>query len=820
VLFCLGFLGIILITSFTEAFKLSTEKQSKELLGADIVISSRFELQESEKQLLDNFVAKNDAAYFLETDTYSMALAPAQNLSRLVLINAIPDVYPIYGMMTLAQAGMIRSIGDKLGSDEVWISKDLSHQLKIAVGDFLKLGEKKFTVADIVIADTVQNTGGGFSLAPVVYIQQEALKTTGLIKFGSLATYRYLLKFSENKDEAALAQLMEEISGYFTDPGIKLRTPALASEQITRSLQTVTDYVALMCVIVFLLTFVGLNYLLRYHFLDNLTDIAIVRVHGISRGQLMRFLFAWILVLSSLCYLLLMISYATLSPWLVSIVTDFLKVDLAGGYSLSVLTKGFVTIIITNVFAFFPYVIKVMRKEINELFVPKQFFEFTWKKREIIFFFPSLVLFFSITYIISHSYLLASGLMVLSLLFAFFMFFLLPLIIDKVDFWLLRAKQGSKRFTSIFTLALRNLVRRKVSFTFLTIILSSTFFFILFISSLEKTFRSEIEGQKHPALFMFDIQEEQVPEITKDVSFFRLSPMIRAKILKINDQDFANRVKKNRSNKTREGFSAQSIANRSVSLTYQSQLSKTEKIIAGEWSGKSVKEGEEVLITIEKRYAQRLDIKLGDTIVFEIMGVQLPTKVSAFRYVQWTSFLPNFFIVFPPGVLDDAPKTFLAASKDYGIQEKLSIQDMVVSKYPNISIVDVAQTIEKAERIFNLIVKIFTGVGFFVLLITFFIYMIIYYTEIVQQKSEFTLFHVLGLAPSQTVKMLVIQQLTLFALCFAFACILLFTIGNFVTMQLFVNVLQVESSHLLLLLISGTLFTVMMSFVSLRYLKN
>jgi predicted lysophospholipase L1 biosynthesis ABC-type transport system permease subunit len=46
---------------------------------------------------------------------------------------------------------------------------------------------------------------------------------------------------------------------------------------------------------------------------------------------------------------------------------------------------------------------------------------------------------------------------------------------------------------------------------------------------------------------------------------------------------------------------------------------------------------------------------------WDVQGLPVRTFVGSIRHVEWRRLEPNFFVVFPEGVLEGAPKTFLAA---------------------------------------------------------------------------------------------------------------------------------------------------------------
>jgi putative ABC transport system permease protein len=100
-------------------------------------------------------------------------------------------------------------------------------------------------------------------------------------------------------------------------------------------------------------------------------------------------------------------------------------------------------------------------------------------------------------------------------------------------------------------------------------------------------------------------------------------------------------------------------------------------------------------ISVEQKYAESLGIDLNDKIEIEVGGVLIAAVVVNIRRVRWTSFQPNFFVQMQPGVLDQAPKTFIATLNHLDAQQKEDSQNLLVRNFPTISILDVERTGKK-----------------------------------------------------------------------------------------------------------------------------
>ena len=141
--------------------------------------------------------------------------------------------------------------------------------------------------------------------------------------------------------------------------------------------------------------------------------------------------------------------------------------------------------------------------------------------------------------------------------------------------------------------------------------------------------------------------------------------------------------------------------NRGFNLSYRKELSESERIVQGkEFSGVfDESKGDLAEISVEKRFAKRLGFKMGDVLKFDIESIPIEGKIVNIREVKWTSFQPNFFVQFQPGVLEMAPKTFIATIPSLPLEKKHHIQDRLVRELPNISMVDVSRIVKRINEI-------------------------------------------------------------------------------------------------------------------------
>ena len=61
-------------------------------------------------------------------------------------------------------------------------------------------------------------------------------------------------------------------------------------------------------------------------------------------------------------------------------------------------------------------------------------------------------------------------------------------------------------------------------------------------------------------------------------------------------------------------------------------------------------------ISLEQNFAKRNNINIGDTMTFNVQGAIMQTVVGSISEVDWRRIRTNFLVVFPNGLIDDAPQ--------------------------------------------------------------------------------------------------------------------------------------------------------------------
>lgn len=140
-------------------------------------------------------------------------------------------------------------------------------------------------------------------------------------------------------------------------------------------------------------------------------------------------------------------------------------------------------------------------------------------------------------------------------------------------------------------------------------------------------------------------------------------------------------------------------------LTFRPALQPGERLVAGSlWSP----EGDTQQVSLERRFARRIGAELGTQLGFDVQGIPIELRVTSIRDVDWASGRPNFFIVAHPEALAGAPAQYVMAVHAGDTDARAALQARIVEDFPNITVIDVHEIIERMSDMMNDIVDVTT----------------------------------------------------------------------------------------------------------------
>ena len=197
-----------------------------------------------------------------------------------------------------------------------------------------------------------------------------------------------------------------------------------------------------------------------------------------------------------------------------------------------------------------------------------------------------------------------------------------------------------------------------------------------------------------PNYFMINIRPDEGQGVER---FFRqaglpsteLVPMLRARLIAIN----ATPVEKLQF----QGDRANEFVEREANLSWSAEPSPGNRIVAGRWWQRGEPGGPQV--SVEADYAERLGLKLGDSLTYDIAGEAITGRITSLREVRWDTFKPNFFVVFSPGVLESATGTLITSVHVEPQQRPLLVD--LVRQFPEVTIIDIEALLAQVRDVMN-----------------------------------------------------------------------------------------------------------------------
>ena len=319
--------------------------------------------------------------------------------------------------------------------------------------------------------------------------------------------------------------------------------------------------------------------------------------------------------------------------------------------------------------------------------------------------------------------------------------------------------------------------------------LSLTVVLMSLLPQLEHSIKNEFvmdNSYQRPSLFLFDIQEDQLDELKNMVAghqaqMVSLSPLIRARLLQVNQLAFEKRLQPSEA-LTREEEQEARMRNRGLNLSYRPTLAQSEQIIEGrplrDEAGKTE-------FSLERKYAERMGIKMGDQLTLDVQGVEVQGTVVNLRKVRWTSFEPNFFILVNESTLKEAPKVWLAGVSQLLEQNKMAFQNELAQKQSNVSVIDVERV---SMDLFEWVDKIswtFTGMSYLTLLVGFFVLLSTLMVQIGQRAQEMNLYHILGAGRRDLFQILFLEYAVTIVLALASGALLSVLVAEVLSLFIF-----------------------------------
>jgi putative ABC transport system permease protein len=709
-----GVASIVAIRSVIQSVRQGLTREARAMTGADVVVRSDRPLGDAVRAAVARERTAGRVAVVSEAVELATMVRPASvPTTRMVELRAVEPTFPLYGTMTLQgerySHGLLRGHG-------ALVRPELLAQLNLRVGDDVLIGTQRFQIRGVIQSEPGRNLGA-FSLGPRVFIDLADLQSTGLLSFGSRASYQLLLQVPSppplpGRRDPSLA-MANELSKTFVNDFVGVRSYRQNEGRMNQNLSRAENYLSLVGLVVLILGGIGVSSVTRVFVQQKVRSIAILKCVGSTSRQVLAIYLTQVVLLGlagSALGVAIAAAVLQLLPLFVGNLAALLQVDygLTAGAVLQGLAVG---VLVSLLFSVVPLLevrnVKpslLLRQDIPAL--PS----FDWLKWSV-----ATAVGAALVGVASWQ---AGSVQVGLLLSAGFV--ALTFVLHLAGVVLIRAVQPL-RFSRSFALrqAVLHVARPGNQTRIILLAVGLGTFFILGVRALEVNLLQDFSvqvGDDAPDMFLMDIQPDQRAGLTALIdrengaeNVPKLIPVLRARITAVRGRDV--NLESYEDVRGRGGLS------REFTITYRSELEANETLVDGKWWG-TAPAVDRPEVSIEESLRNRFGIQIGDEMRFDVLGRIVSARVTSFRQVDFRDFRAGgFMIVFRPGPFENAPHSYIAAvrgGKDAVARTRL--QGLIVGGYPNVSVIDLREVMDTVKTIVDNVTLAVTVVGALVLL--------------------------------------------------------------------------------------------------------
>ncbi len=747
----IGVAALVAIDSFTDNVRDSVRRQAQSLLGADLVVSSRRPLTARAAAVLDTLAA--GARIARVTSFSGMAYAPRTSGTRLVQVEAVEPGYPFYGAIVTSPRAAWAGLHDGM---RVVVEPSLLTALSAHAGDTLALGEARFEISGTIVS-APGSTGFRSAFGPRIFIPAAHLGETRLLGFGSRAEYEAFLELPPGRAAQALA---DRHRATLAAERARIRTVSEDQNNLNESLSRLTRYLGLVAFIALLLGGIGVASAVVVFIRQRWETVAVLRCLGASAPSVLAVYTLEAAAMGLAGSIIGAAGGLAAQRALPALLAGLLPVDVQAEISGSAIALGIaVGVLVSLLFAAVPL---LSLRRVPPLAALRRAYEsdaprgLDWWRVA-----AGVVLLGSIMALAAwragswrQGAIFTGGIAV-------------ALFVLWGAAWCLAAaarKWAPSRWPYVWRQGLANLQRPANQTA--TVVLAVGFgafllgTLLLVQANLLRTLRIT-GGPARPNLVLFDIQPDQHPAIEEMLSSAGLRaagpvPIVPMRLQSVKGRPVAVMLADSATGGD-EPHGAWAFR-REYRSTYRDTLVSSERIVEGSWWQGPGSRGE---ISVESGLAKELGVGVGDSVVWDVQGVPVRTRVTSLREVDWARFEPNFFVVFAPGLLEEAPRTLVTLTRVERPADRGEFQRRLAERFPNVTTLDLSSLQETLEGLISRVVLAIRFMALFTLGTGTLVLVGALATSRFQRVREGALLRTLGATRGQILRVLLAEYLSL-----------------------------------------------------------
>jgi putative ABC transport system permease protein len=714
---------------FIDRMRAGLARDANQLLGADLLVNA------------DNPVP---AAWRIEAQRRGLRLADTvtfpsmaqggegeDSQAQLASIKAVSNGYPLRGQLRIStdpgQAGEARGSATREvpAPGTVWVDANLLTALGVKVGDALQLGERRFTIAQLIAAEP--DRGASFAnFAPRVMLALDDLKSTGLVDNFARVTYRMQVAAPNANDVARVfdyGRWVRERIAQDNVKGVRIESLENGRPEMQATLERADQFLSLVGLLSAMLAAVAVAMAARRFMQRHLDACAMLRCLGMTQngvGALYLIEFALVGLAGSVIGVA--VGFAAHFV-LLELIGSLLPADLPPVSILPAL-QGIATGMLLLVGFALPPVLQLRNVPHNRVI-----------RREQAAPQPMALATYGLGIGVFVALLLwqaGDPRLALTTAGGFLGGFAVFALVAWLSLRLLRRLRGMSAHQG-WRFAVTSLQRRPGATIVQVVSLALGLMALLLLTVVRGDLVAAWQRatpENAPNRFIINVLPEQKDDVARRIAAAGvekpvLYPMIRGRLTAVNGKPVtATTYTEDR---------ARALANREFNLSTMIDAPEGNEIVGGAWYRDAPGVAE---ASVEQGIARTLGLKLGDVMRFDMAGLVVDAKVTSLRKLEWGSMRANFFVIINPQAMANAPATYMTAFHlpQQGAGRTNSVANDLARAFPNLTVIDVSGIIRQVQEVVDQVV---TAVEF-LFLFTLASGVLVLYAALMGSQSERT----------------------------------------------------------------------------------
>jgi putative ABC transport system permease protein len=684
----LGVMAIAGVGSVAASLSEGLAHEGRTLLGGDVAFS-----------LIQREATPDEVAYLRSRGQLSVAatlramVRSGNGSLALVELKAVDSAYPMLGELMLEPqmpvAELLAERQDAAG--EVFgaaADSTLLARLDLKLGDLVSIGSARFQIRSLVDAEP-DKLAGGLGLGPRFLISEAGLRATGLLQPGSLVRWIYRLNLpNDDTSDSAVTALVDDVRAALPEAGWEIRSRSNASPQLERTISRFSQFLTLVGLAALLIGGVGVANAIKSH-IDRRRDvIATFKALGATGREVFKIYLVQVLLLALAGSAIGLCAGAALPFIIVGLFGKLLPLPVVPALHPDQLLLSLVYGLLTALaFGLWPLG-RVHDVPVAALF--REAVASAWHRprwRYLVLMAVVIALLIAVVVGLAYDKRLAAVFVISSVV-------VFALLRGVAAGLMALARTLPRSRITMLRLAIANIYRPGALTPSVVMSLGLGLAVLVTITQIDGNLRRQFMAalpEHAPSFYFIDIPAHDADRfaafLTKaePQSTVEDVPMLRGRIVA------ARGVK---AEDLKASSDAEWVLQSDRGLTYTGEIPKGSKVVEGQWWGADY-DGPP-LVSIEKKIADGLGLKIGDPIVVNVLGRDITATIGNMRNVDWQGLGINFVLVFSPNAFRGAPHTHIATLTEAhpNAADDARIIKSVADAFPMVTSVRVREALE------------------------------------------------------------------------------------------------------------------------------